>query len=84
MIFDDPEHRRQFRKLLGEFSTIGMTVAFSIFIGVWLGHWFDTSVFDGRYAPACTMVGLLFGVVAAFKNLFGFLKKSMGEDKKND
>lgn len=84
MIFGDPEDRRQARKLLGEFSTIGMTVAFSVFIGVWLGHWFDTGVFEGRYSPWPTMVGLMLGVIAAFKNLFGFLRKHMGEDKKND
>ena len=41
-------NRKEYMKLLADFSTIGMTVAFSIFIGVGIGYYLDNKVFDGR------------------------------------
>ena len=62
--------RKEILKLLGDFSTIGMTVAFSIFIGVGFGYFLDHKVFGGRTSPWLTLLFLGFGVVAAFKNLY--------------
>ena len=65
-----PGTRRELMKLLADFSTIGMTVAFSIFIGLGLGYYLDHRVFGGRYYPWLTLVFLGFGVAAAFLNLY--------------
>ena len=62
-------------KLLADFSTIGMTVAFSIFIGVGIGYFLDHKVFKGRTSPWLTLIFLGFGVAAAFKNLFNMTKR---------
>lgn len=62
-------------KLLADFGTIGMTVAFSIFIGVGIGYFLDEKVFGGRTAPWLTLIFLGFGVAAAFKNLFIMTKR---------
>jgi F0F1-type ATP synthase assembly protein I len=62
-------------RLLADFSTVGMTVAFSIFIGVGIGYLLDHKVFGGRTSPWLTLVFLGFGVVAAFKNLFSMTKR---------
>ena len=62
--------RKEIMKLLAEFSTIGMTVAFSIFIGVGIGYFLDHKVFGGKTAPWLTLIFLGFGVAAAFKNLY--------------
>ncbi|MBU0729098.1 MAG: AtpZ/AtpI family protein [Proteobacteria bacterium] len=62
--------RKEIVKLLAEFSTIGMTVAFSIFIGVGIGYFLDHKVFDGKTSPWLTLIFLGLGVAAAFKNLF--------------
>ncbi len=56
--------------MLADFSTIGMTVAFSIFIGVGIGYLLDHKVFGGRTAPWLTLIFLGLGVAAAFKNLY--------------
>ena len=64
------DNRKEMMRLLGDFSTIGMTVAFSIFIGVGIGYWLDHKVFGGRTSPWLTLFFLGLGVVAAFKNLY--------------
>ncbi|MBU0482100.1 MAG: AtpZ/AtpI family protein [Proteobacteria bacterium] len=63
-------NRKEIMKLLADFSTIGMTVAFSIFIGVGFGYYLDHKVFDGRTSPWLTLIFLGFGVAAAFLNLY--------------
>lgn len=62
--------RKEYMKLLADFSTIGMTVAFSIFIGVGFGYYLDHKVFDGRTSPWLTLIFLGFGVASAFLNLY--------------
>ena len=69
------DNRRETIKLLADFSTIGMTVAFSIFIGVGLGYLIDHKVFGGRTSPWFTLVFLGFGVVAAFLNLYRMARR---------
>ena len=68
-------NRKEIMKLLADFSTIGMTVAFSIFIGVGIGYFLDHKVFKGRTSPWLTLIFLGFGVAAAFKNLFNMTKR---------
>ena len=62
-------------RLLGDFSTIGMSVAFSIFIGVGIGYWLDHKIFEDRTSPWFTLIFLGFGVAAAFKNLYMMSKR---------
>ncbi len=64
------DSRREYMKLLADFSTIGMTVVFSIFIGVGIGYYLDHKVFDGRTYPWLTLIFLGFGVASAFLNLY--------------
>lgn len=64
------EARREMMKMLADFSTIGMTVAFSIFIGLGIGYYLDNKVFDGKTHPWFTLIFLGFGVAAAFLNLY--------------
>ncbi len=67
--------RKEIMKLLADFSTIGMTVAFSIFIGVGIGYYLDHKVFKGRTSPWLTLIFLGFGIAAAFLNLFRMAKR---------
>ncbi|MDH3359746.1 MAG: AtpZ/AtpI family protein [Desulfobulbaceae bacterium] len=68
-------NRKEMMRLLGDFSTIGMSVAFSIFIGVGFGYWLDHKVFEGRTTPWLTLIFLGFGIAAAFKNLYMMSKR---------
>lgn len=68
-------NRKEIMRLLADFSTIGMSVAFSIFIGVGIGYLLDHKVFDGRTSPWLTLIFLGFGVAAAFKNLYHMARR---------
>ena len=67
--------RKDTLRLLAQFSTIGMTVAFSIFIGVGIGYYLDHKVFAGRTSPWLTLIFLGFGVAAAFRNLYAMASR---------
>jgi len=67
--------RKQIMKLLTDFGTIGMTVAFSIFIGLGAGYYLDHKVFGGRTSPWLTLLFLGIGIGAGFKNLYAMTKR---------
>ena len=58
---------------LASYSSLGLTVAFSIFIGLFFGIYLDR-----RFGtePWLTMVGLGFGIAAAFSNIIRAINKS--------
>ena len=58
---------------LAYYSSIGLSVAFSIFIGLFVGVALDRH-FDTT--PILTLVFLGFGVGAAFSNIFRAIKRS--------
>ena len=58
---------------LAYYSSLGLTVALSIFIGLFLGVWLD-GIFDTK--PVLTMVFLGFGIAAGFRNLLMAAKRS--------
>lgn len=68
-------NRKEIMRLLAHFSTIGMSMAFSIFIGVGIGYLLDHKVFSGRTSPWLTLVFLGFGVAAAFQNLYRMARR---------
>ena len=53
--------RKEIIRLLGEFSTIGITLAASIFIGFGFGYFLDYKVFNGKTAPWLTFIFLGIG-----------------------
>lgn len=66
------EKDRKLIRMLGVLSTVGITMVVATVIGFYIGHWLDR-VFGT--APWLTLVFLLFGLVAGFKNLFDYAKK---------
>jgi ATP synthase protein I len=69
------DSRKEIMKLLGDFSTIGLTLAASIFVGVGIGYLLDHKLFKGKTAPWLTLIFLGFGIVAGFKNLYMLTKR---------
>jgi ATP synthase protein I len=57
---------------LGYFASLGMSVALSIFIGLFSGIWLDKK-FDTE--PVLLFVGLAFGIAAGFSNIVRAGKK---------
>jgi ATP synthase protein I len=60
-------------KDLAYYSSLGLQVALSIFIGLFFGRWLD-GLFDT--SPLWMMIFLGFGIAAGFKNILLALKKS--------
>ncbi len=58
---------------LAYYSSLGLTVALSIFIGLFIGIWLD-GVFDTK--PVLTLVFLGLGIAAGFRNLVRAAKRS--------
>jgi F0F1-type ATP synthase assembly protein I len=69
------DSRKEIMKLLGEFSTIGLSLAAAIFVGLGIGYLLDHKVFQGRTAPWLTLIFLGFGIAAGFKNLYMLTKR---------
>jgi ATP synthase protein I len=81
----DEKDRKLFR-LIGVLSTVGLTLVFATIIGLFVGlkidAWLGTS-------PWFTAIFLLLGIIAGFRNLFIYARRSQQtfdekDDKKND
>lgn len=71
------EKDRKLVRMLGALSTVGITLVVSTVIGYFLGHYLD-----GRFntTPWLTLVFLLLGIAAGFKNLFDQTRRLMDQD----
>jgi ATP synthase protein I len=62
--------------MLGVLSTVGLTMVFAtvigLFVGLKLDAWFGT-------APWLTALFLLIGIIAGFRNLFVYVKRSQDD-----
>ena len=67
------ETKRYIREL-AYYSSIGLQVAFSIFIGLGLGVYLDRHVFGT--SPWLTLICLGLGIIAGFRNIGLAIKKS--------
>ena len=64
---------RRYIKELAYYSSLGLSVALSIFIGLGIGVYLD-KIFDT--VPVFTLVFLVFGIAAGFSNIALAIKKS--------
>jgi ATP synthase protein I len=70
------EDTRKALKLVGLASTLGLTIVIATFIGLALGLWLDR-VFNT--SPWLTVVFLILGIVAGFRNFYRFMTKRAKE-----
>jgi ATP synthase protein I len=66
------ETRRAFKDL-AYYSSLGISVALAIFIGLGVGVWLDRK-FDT--SPWLTLIFLAFGIVAGFRNIALVIKRA--------
>ena len=69
---------KTFREL-AFYSSLGLTVALSIFIGLGIGVWLDYKVLGTK--PICTFIFLGLGIAAGFRNILLAMKKSQRDLK---
>lgn len=74
------EEKRNLLKTLGNVSTIGISFAVAIAIGIWIGlkldAWLGTD-------PWFFFIFMFFGIVAGFRNIFILAGKELGNDGAN-
>ncbi len=68
-------NKRGYIKGLYELASIGITLVAATFIGLVMGIYIDKWL---NTKPWFTLIFLLFGIVAGFKNIFYMLKKYGG------
>jgi ATP synthase protein I len=83
-----PRQRREFIRLLGVASTVGINLVISTFIGFAIGYFLlDGYVFPEILSfntfPWFTILFLLLGIAAGFKYLFQIARKA-GEDNNTE
>jgi ATP synthase protein I len=66
------ETRRAFKDL-AYYSSLGISVALAIFIGLGVGVWLDRK-FDT--SPWLTLIFLVFGIIAGFRNIALVIKRA--------
>ncbi|MBN2060241.1 MAG: AtpZ/AtpI family protein [Deltaproteobacteria bacterium] len=76
----DNETKKTFRTL-SFVSTIGLVMALSVCLGAFIGFFLDKKM---ETEPWLFFIFLIFGIIAAFKNLFIMLKKLQDKDHQND
>jgi len=74
------EKDRKLFRVLGALSTVGITLVVATVIGYFIGHYLD-----GRFGttPWLTLVFLLLGIAAGFKNLYDQTRNLMDMDKQD-
>jgi ATP synthase protein I len=66
------EDTKRTLRLAGLASTLGLSVAFAILIGFGIGYWLDSKF---GTSPWLTLLFLVMGVIAGFRNYYRFMKK---------
>lgn len=75
------EDNKKYFRQLAEASTIGLQVAFSIFIGLGIGVWLDSRF--GTF-PWLTLLFLVFGIASGALSYYRFIMKQKKEDSKDN
>ena len=70
------EDTKKSLKLVGLASTLGLTIVIATFIGLAVGLWLDR-VFNT--SPWLTVIFLVFGIIAGFRNFYRFMSKRAKE-----
>ena len=66
------ETRRAFKEL-AYFSSLGISVALAIFIGLGVGVWLDRKF---ETSPWFTLIFLVFGIIAGYRNIALVIKRA--------
>lgn len=73
---------QDFFKLAGLATQIGMALVFATFIGLAIGYYLDKWL-KVTY-PWLTIIFLIFGIIAGFRNVFIIMKRIQKEQKKEE
>ncbi len=80
------EKDKEFWRSLYNLATVGLNIVAATFIGLGIGWVIDHKLFHGRTEPWFTLIFLLLGIVAGFRNVFQIVRErgNAGEEKDKD
>jgi len=89
-LFNMPKHDRKFMMDLYTLATVGLNIVAGTFIGLGMGWFIDHKIFGGyfhvRTEPWFTLIFLLFGIIAGFRNMWriAVTKGDAGDENDED
>lgn len=75
------EEDRQLFKSLGFLSSIGISMVAATLIGLAMGYYLDQWL---ETSPWFTLIFLLFGIIAGFRNMFILTRREVRRQQEND
>ncbi|MBI5696285.1 MAG: AtpZ/AtpI family protein [Nitrospirae bacterium] len=82
------EKEKEFLRNLYTLASVGINIVVATFIGLIMGRLLDVNVFKGKTEPWFTLIFLLFGIIAGFRNVFQMVRekgsKNIGPDGGGD
>ncbi|MDY6848945.1 MAG: AtpZ/AtpI family protein [Geoalkalibacter sp.] len=75
------EEDRQLFKSLGFLSSIGISMVAATLIGLAMGYYLDQWL---KTSPWFTLIFLLFGIIAGFRNMFILTRREVRRQQEND
>lgn len=69
-------------KALNLATNLGITMAASVLIGYYMGHYLDKWIFNDPKTPWLTLVFSLFGIAAGFRGVFRLINQSLDDEDK--
>ncbi len=80
------EKDKEFWRSLYNLATVGLNIVAATFIGLGIGWVLDHKVFHGKTEPWFTLIFLIFGIIAGFRNVFQIVRErgDAGEKKDKD
>ena len=78
------EDNKEFWRGMYNLGTLGINIVVATFIGLGMGWLLDNKVFHGKTSPWLTLIFLLFGIVAGFRNIYKMTKEFADMSKKDD
>ena len=75
------DEKKELFKSLGLLSTLGISMVASTLIGLAMGYYLDQWL---ETSPWLTLLFLLFGIVAGFRNIFILTRRELRRQKQED
>lgn len=74
--------RPEYIRLLAMAGSMGISIVLATVIGLAIGYYLDNHVFDT--APWLTLIFLVLGIIAGFRNIYIIGKRAQEREKKLD
>ena len=75
---------KEYYRNLYTLASVGINIVAATFIGLGMGWLIDNKIFHGRTSPWFTLIFLLFGIIAGFRNVFSIVHEKGGQNDAHD